>query len=794
MTTEHTQSHTRLKPAFLKQKALTLFTLSALSVGMAQAAENKVNKSELETITVTSQKRVQSLQDIPTSIQALSGDYLEQNSVDDLLALSENLPNVHITETSSSKRIFVRGIGSGTNSGFEQSVAMYKDGVYLGRGHQAKFPFLDMQRLELIKGPQSVMFGKNATAGAFSMISNSPTDVLEGNVSAEFGSDNEKRFTGVINIPINDDLAIRIAAFDNSVDGFLYNQARQSDEQSNDSSGARLSIDWQINDDINALFKWEHGEFESHGSRYQYIIDTPNRDLQIANDPTNPGNVGYRSLLLSDNSGLDYTSSVSGDGHPGGLNEQSKTTLDNASLKLTYNHGEYEFTSVTTYSEYDWDSTFDADFSEIPLIKQDYLENYNQFTQEFRVSSPTGRTLEYVAGIFYMSSELEHPNDILFGASLLIPDLVGTSLGVNALFDQGQQSYSAFTALTWNVNAQWRANFGLRYQKEEKEVSSVQNVYSVFEPNTPQAVQQFANAAAPTIAGQLSGAGVHNLNAKRDESHLSPNISVQYLGFNNTMLFASAGIGYKAGGFDGSGLNGSQGNTVDENSGFEFDDEKATNFEFGIKAEPIKNTLQVNATLFYTLYDDLQVSEFNGNAFVVKNAAETKVKGIELDSRWAINQSWQLSANLAVLDFEYEQYASASPTVMQSELLGQAFQDLTGQTGAFAPDYSGNIAIDYNTEVFSNLTLSSNLALNFSDDYFLEQDLDPIAKQSAFEKLNLRIELGSSEGDWSVSLLAKNLNDKQTFSQANDVPVISYAHRFLSERGRSYHAQFNYRF
>ena len=794
MTTEHTQSHTRLKPALLKQKALTLFTLSALSVGMAQAAENKVNKSELETITVTSQKRVQSLQDIPTSIQALSGDYLEQNSVDDLLALSENLPNVHITETSSSKRIFVRGIGSGTNSGFEQSVAMYKDGVYLGRGHQAKFPFLDMQRLELIKGPQSVMFGKNATAGAFSMISNSPTDVLEGNVSAEFGSDNEKRFTGVINIPISDDLAIRIAAFDNSVDGFLYNQARQSDEQSNDSSGARLSIDWQINDDINALFKWEHGEFESHGSRYQYIIDTPNRDLQIANDPTNPGNVGYRSLLLSDNSGLDYTSSVSGDGHPGGLNEQSKTTLDNASLKLTYNHGEYEFTSVTTYSEYDWDSTFDADFSEIPLIKQDYLENYNQFTQEFRVSSPTGRTLEYVAGIFYMSSELEHPNDILFGASLLIPDLVGTSLGVNALFDQDQQSYSAFTALTWNVNAQWRANFGLRYQKEEKEVSSVQSVYSVFEPNTPQAVQQFANAAAPTIAGQLSGAGVHNLNAKRDESHLSPNISVQYLGFNNTMLFASAGIGYKAGGFDGSGLNGSQGNTVDENSGFEFDDEKATNFEFGIKAEPIKNTLQVNATLFYTLYDDLQVSEFNGNAFVVKNAAETKVKGIELDSRWAINQSWQLSANLAVLDFEYEQYASASPTVMQSELLGQAFQDLTGQTGAFAPDYSGNIAIDYNTEVFSNLTLSSNLALNFSDDYFLEQDLDPIAKQSAFEKLNLRIELGSSEGDWSVALLAKNLTDKHTFSQANDVPVISYAHRFLSERGRSYHAQFNYRF
>jgi len=438
---------------------------------------------------------------------------------------------------------------------------------------------------------------------------------------------------------------------------------------------------------------------------------------------------------------------------------------------------------------------FDADYSEASLIKQEYIEEYEQFTQEFRVSSPTGQALEYVAGVFYMKSELSHPNDALLAAATLIPTLPpGTSVGTRALFEQEQESYSAFASLTWNINQDWRSNIGLRYQKEEKEVTSEQSSYALYVPGIPEPVQQFVNTLVPGIAQAVSGAGTHSLATKRDESHLSPSISVQYLGFEDTMLFASAGIGYKAGGFDGSGLNSTNGTVPDPNSGFEFEDEKATNFELGIKSEPIKNTLELNATLFHTSYDDLQVSEFNGNAFVVKNAAETKVKGIEIDTRWAINDNWGINANIALLDFEYESYIAASPTVRQAELLGQATQDLSGKTGAFAPEYSGNIAINYNTEVFSGYPLSANLSVNFTDDFFLEQDLDPIAKQEGYQKVNFRVELMDKDDVWSVSLLAKNLTDKLTFSQANDVPVISHAHRFLAERPRSFHIQASYNF
>ena len=193
----------------------------------------------------------------------------------------------------------------------------------------------------------------------------------------------------------------------------------------------------------------------------------------------------------------------------------------------------------------------------------------------------------------------------------------------------------------------------------------------------------------------------------------------------------------------------------------------------------------MNATLFYTKYENLQVSEFNGNAFVVKNAAETAVKGVEVDARWVIADNWDLTANIALLDFEYQAYDGAAPTVRQSELLGQATQSLTGKTGAFAPDYSGNIALNYEANVFSGYTLSANLALNFTDEFFLEQDLDPLAHQNAYEKINLRIGLLDADDKWSLSLLVNNLTDKSTFSQANDVPVLSYAHRFLVERPRS---------
>ncbi|XQW84983.1 TonB-dependent receptor [Thalassotalea piscium] len=753
------------------------------------------NDKGLERIVVTSQKRLQSIQDIPTSIQAFSGESLEKNNIDNLLGMSESLPNVHITESSSSKRIFVRGIGSGTNAGFEQSVAMYKDGIYLGRGHQAKFPFLDMQRIELVKGPQAVMFGKNATAGAFSMITNSPIDENEGSVSLEYGSDNEKRINGVANFALSDDLAIRIAAFDESMDGYVHNVARDKDEASSEARGVRFSTDWQISDRLNALLKWEHASFDTKGSRYQYIIDETSRNEQIASDPANQNNVGYRSFLLSDDSGLDYTSAVSGDDHPGGLDEGNSTTSNNAVLQLTFNEGLHEFTSITTYSDYDWDALFDADYSEVSLIRQDYSENFEQFTQEFRVSSPTGDEFEYVAGVFYMNSELSHPNDILLAASTLIPTLPpATSVGTKALFKQDQESYSVFGSLTWNVNNDWRANLGLRYQKEEKDVTSLQSAYGIYADNVPEPVQQYIDTLIPGIATALSGAGSHQISADRKESHLSPSLSIQYLGFDDTMLFASAGIGYKAGGFDGSGLNSSNGTQADPQSGFEFDDEKAKNIEFGIKSEPIKNTLEFNATLFITKYEDLQVSEFNGNAFVVKNAAETKVQGIEIDTRWAVNDSWTVSANIALLDFEYESYVGASPTVRQAELLGQATQDLSGKTGAFAPDYSGNLAIDYNTEVFSGYPLSANLSLNFTDDYFLEQDLDPIALQKGYEKINFRIELADKDDTWTIAFLAKNLTDEQTFGQANDVPVLSYAHRFLSERPRSYHIQASYHF
>ncbi|MUH72963.1 TonB-dependent receptor [Psychrosphaera haliotis] len=783
----------------LRNSKIAIAVQIALLSSVVQAKDTKLEKSDkvdsgLERITVTSNKRIQSIQDIPTSILAFSGETLEENNISNLLDMSESLPNVHIAETSSSKRIVIRGIGSGTNAGFEQSVAMYKDGIYLGRGHQAKFPLLDMQRVELIKGPQAIMFGKNAIGGAISMITHSPTDEFEGAVNLGLGSENERRLSAILNLPLTSDVALRFAAFSHQDDGYLYNQARDEDEVSNNSKGFKLAAKWAINDELSSEFRFESGNFESKGSRYQYIVDTENRDAQIADAPANPNNVGYRSFLLSDMGGLDYVSSVSGSQHPEGLDERNDTDMSNASLQFTYVKSGYEFQSITTFSEYDWSAVFDADYSEVSLIKQTYIEDFEQFSQEFRVSSPLGETLEYVAGVYFASNELTHPNDVLLGASILIPTLPGTSIGTNALFEQEQTSYSGFASLGWNFDNNWKATFGLRYQNEEKEVSSEQGVYALFEANTPIEVQGFATAAAPLLATSLAGSGQHKFETSRSESHLSPSLSLEYRGFQDTMMFASVSQGVKAGGFDGSGLNSSMGNSPDAESGFEYDEEEATNFEFGIKSQVIKNKLELNATIFNTNYENLQVSEFNGNAFIVKNAAEATAKGIEIDSRWHISDAFEFQMSVALLDFKYDKYEGASPTVKQAELLGLDTQNLSGQTGAYAPDYSGNLTLNHHTTVMGNYQLKTSLSVAFTDDFYLEQDLDPIAVQKSYQKINARIELTHPNDLFSIALFAKNISDEQTYSLANDVPVISYAHRFLVEPPRSIHLQASYRF
>lgn len=784
------------KITFKKSKiCLALLATTTLSSSFTVVADDETKG--LERITVTAQKRVQSLQEIPNSITAMSGEDLVEQQATDLLDLSESLPNVHLTETSSSKRIFIRGIGSGTNSGFEQSVALFKDGIYMGRGHQAKFPLIDVERVEVVKGPQAVMFGKNATAGAISITSRRPlidSDEIEGNIDASYGTDQQKKLTAVANIPVSDDFAIRLAGFSESADGYLNNLARNQDEVETKASGFRISALWQASDKLEILGQVEHSQFESTGSRYQYIIDSENRDAQIASDPTNPANVGYRSLLLQDSTGLDYNSMVDGSQHPGGLNEGSDTDVTNAMIQLTYQLEQHELVSISTYSDYHWDSLFDADYSELSLIKQTYIEDFEQFTQELRISSDLAGEFNYIAGVYFQKTQLSHPNDIVLGASVLIPDLIGTSLGIAADFEQDQTAYSIFASGNWRFSPDWQLNLGLRYQKEEKEVSNKQTIYTLFSDITPEPVKQFAALAAPSITASLSGAFANDLVAERDESHLSPSFSLQYWGIENTMLFANASIGYKGGGFDGSGLNSSQGSVIDPNSGFEYEDEKATAYEIGAKSELIEGIWELNATLFLTDYDDLQVSEFNGNAFVVANAAQTRVQGAEFESRWAINEHWQLNAQLALLDFEYQAYDSASPTVRQSELLGMATQDLTGKTGAFAPKYSGNIELNYQNEIGEGYWFDAAVNVRFVDEQYLEQDLDPVAIQESYQKINARIAISSPDEHWQVALLAKNLTDEQTFSQANDVPVISYAHRFLTERGREYHLQLSYRF
>ena len=230
------------------KKPLSKLNLAVLLCGATATA---ANAATLEEVIVTAQKRAQSLQDVPVSVAAIDGKKMSDAGIVDLQGLSEYIPNFSINETGISTTITVRGISSGINPGFEQSVGMYNDGIFYGRDKLARLPMIDMERVEVLRGPQGILFGKNSIAGAVSQITAKPTDHLEGSITALSGwNDGEQDLRMMLSGPLADGLSGRIAVLDRSTDGYIKNTVTNKDEQRDDEQVIRASLKWDINDDI----------------------------------------------------------------------------------------------------------------------------------------------------------------------------------------------------------------------------------------------------------------------------------------------------------------------------------------------------------------------------------------------------------------------------------------------------------------------------------------------------------------------------------------------------------------
>lgn len=783
-------------------RVFTSFQKSLLASGVALASSaSAVAAPVLEEVLVTATFRAESLQDVPVSVNAVSGEKMQEIGIDKIEDLQAYVPNLSMSETGIGTNIYIRGIGSGINPGFEQSVGMYFDGIAYSRAQLTRAPFLDLARVEVLRGPQNILYGKNSIAGALSLVSARPGQEKEGFVSLLYEPDHgEKVADVVLSGPITDTLGGRVALRKREFDGYIENLTLNRDEPAREESTFRAILDWDATPDLTAMLKFELGKFNVDGRQVEITTD---RAVAAGNpnySQTLVGGFGADPSVL--NTGLDYKRSSNGD--------YSDNRTRNVTLNVDYALGEGTLTFISGILGYEFDELCDCDFTGANVFSVLFNEEYEQYSQEVRWVSASGGTFEHIGGAYYQKSELDFYDSIRIDGTIL-PQAValrtGSAAAGNSIantstprdFTSDSDLWSVFWQTTWNATERFRATLGVRYSSEEKEGSRSLTVADLDGNERP----------LGTVDGVLASVFKierHNLSGEQDEDQFAPSLNLQYDFSDSVMGYATVTKGYKTGGFDA--RSNASPSTAPNAAGsvivgaFEYDKEKATSFEVGAKTSFMDGRLELNVAAFLTKYDDLQVSIFDGTlGFNVGNAGAAETKGIELDTRLAITDRLSMTAALAFLDFEFTDFPNGQCYQGQTPdatVSGVDFCDYEGKSNQYVADYSGNLAFNYEQPVANNLLFRASTDFVFTDDYNSSQNLDPSQEQDGYVKVNMRLALASEADGWEVALVAKNLTDEEVVSYSNDTPLANssfgaISHYSFVERPRSVALQLSLR-
>lgn len=784
---------------------------AAVLLPQAQAAEPQAG-AQLEQVIVTAQKREESLTDVPISVNVVDAERIEAANINKIADLTEFVPNLSMTETGASTQLYVRGIGSGNNQGFEQSVGQYVDGIYYGRHVLMRAPYLDLDRIEVLRGPQSTLFGKNSIAGALNYTTARPTDEKELSIYAlhEFESE-QTEATFVASGPLSDSFRARFAFRDFQEDGYIRNTLQNRDEPNRDEQTARLTLDWDINDRLTASLKMEKNDFDTRGRQVEIVRDGPNlfpagstpiaglntgQILKVFGQPTLEGDLNYERQSNAP--------------------EQMDAEMENLTLTVSYDMDFANLTSVTGRVEYDYAEDCDCDYTPANSFTVFLGETYKQVSQEFRLSSPSGNRIEWMVGAFFQNAKMKSKETLDIPSDSLLRTLALTSTdaarralialpGTRLHRDNGQDSdtAAAFAQVTWNFSDTLRFSVGGRFTEEEKTGFRVMNVLDIatgkptVNPLAPIVYFGAFRIYSQQLAGVTIAPGVvapgHSLQGERSESQFTPSFIVEWDMNDNSMLYASATSGYKAGGFDGRANNPFS---------FEFEEEEARSFEVGAKNRLFDDRLELNLAYFFTDYDDLQVSQFDGTfGFNVGNAKKTEVEGLELDGRWAASENLTVGFSYSWLDFQFKDFINGNchnrQTATGPLVNGVRLCDYSGKRGQYTPEHSASLAFDYVRPFNNGLTFISSLMVNYRSEQNVHDNLDPLLKIGDVTRLNLR--LGIENENWQVGFIGKNLTEEKVITYAGNVPLSSSTfgtntfYGFI-DRGRQLAVEAGYKF
>ena len=836
---------------------LKILPLVLMAIGFIAGDIAMVQAQTLDEILVTARKREEGLMDAPVALTAVMGEKLDQSGITNLEQLSAQVPGVVVGRTLQTSSISIRGIGSGINKGFEQSVGMFVDGVYQVRSRQFTQSMVDVERIEFLRGPQSTLFGKNTIAGAIKLETANPVvgDEFNGSVWLDYEPDQGTfRGTAVLSGSLSDTFAARLAVRYQESDGYVDNQLR-GEEASKDDTLARLTMVWEPTDTVSVTGKISRIDMQAEGKEMTQPVVDPSLLQGVLAGTSNLslfnviGTIAAFTVpdFQASSGSHSYDSWLANSSYfPGGTDIED-TESTNASLRVAWDiNEEMQLIALTGYTDFELYQDHDVDFHGANVAHAYEDESSELLSQELRLASSFDGRFNFIAGLYYEEQDIFVGQQTFIDGTLggvfgalpasalnpALPSIPLSAIGINSLWNAGvltslspvyanfipaeqlsimrlpgndfdNQSFSAFGEISFDVTDSFAIDIGGRYSDDTKEVHKYNSIgagppgNSVISQNPDGSftgnLDPLNSALVQFIWGPAFGTWAHDQNMKRSESHFDPSVRLRWNATDNTMVYLSYVEGYKSGGFNTAPDSANPDGSPGE--GTEFEEETATAWELGMKRTLWDGRARTSLTLFQTDIDDLQVTSFVGVGFRVGNAAETTSKGVEFEAQFAVTDEVEVGGSLMYLDSQFGDYSNAPCTVYQlADTAGDCAQDLSGKTAPFAPEWSGTLYAAYERPLGSSLMLRLRADGVFKDEMYLDGDLDPNVLQDSYVKINASVSVGAADGRWDVNLYARNLTDEVTHSIIIDAPLSAGIYGGWVEEPFVWGAQFRYNF
>jgi iron complex outermembrane recepter protein len=714
-----TMPRNRLTAAVL---AALMLPLTAAAQAPAPEEEEKNTASELAGVTVTARKREETLQDVPVAVTAYTAEALDRLNVEDLGDLDAFVPNLTIYAargSTSTVTAYIRGVGQADPLwGVDPGVGIYLDDVYIARPQGALLDVFDVERIEVLRGPQGTLYGKNTIGGAIKYISSPLDEDFYGRVSLTVGDYEQGDIKASVNVPIAPGWVARVAAASLHRDGYGENLTNGQPVSDKEILSARATLGYVGNEDFWFKLSADWMDDQSGVRGAQMLRPNTNAVINVLNVPP-----------------LDHRFDVRN-----GMPNVNDTSMDGASATASWNISDaWTLKSITAFRESDTETNIDFDTlpQKIADVKAFYEDE--QTSQEFQLNYDNAGAFRGVAGLYWFQGE---------AGGQVLNNFFNLSFGDT----QGvveTDSLAVYGEGTYDLSEQWSITGGLRYTDEEKSADVLNRCYT--------------DATYTTLAVRCTATNPTPIAADFEDSetfkNFSPKLSLDYRWDENTLVYLLGSRGFKSGGF-----NIRAQATQFPNSRLPFDDEQVTSFEIGAKNSFFDETVFLNVAYFHNDYKDIQLSVFtsfdsNGDgtndAFFgdFTNAGAGTVQGLEVEYALQLTDSFSVQGNVAWLDAEYDEFLTELPN-------GTINNIASSQKFTNAPEYSGTISGVYSRALESGGSFTARATLSHQSEVFPTTDLSPVIAQDGYNLFSAGV-IWQTAGPWSFALEGNNLWDTE---------------------------------